>query len=358
MKYPADTYGIEFPVGESQVSRIHRIFLNNDNEKSFEHLTWQYLKAPAGNAYTAFSVSDSKADAAVYSVFKVQAKVYKDIHIAAQSLDTLTDKDHRGKGLFSALASAVFEKCAKDGVAFVYGFPNSNSAHGFFNKLGWKKIGFPPFRIYLSNVLFPLSYFFGRRLYLKNFLFDLYVRWQSRRKKRRFGLHVIDQPGYASNDYDALWGRFAESLPVTLWRSAAYMMWRYRDKPGRAYFHKSVYVNGQVAGLVVYTVLEKHGGKIGYVMDLIFEPNNPAIAEVLLADAVIHMGELRADAILAWADVSFPENKAFVLIPFLKLPRRLQPIKLYFGYRTFGGFSDASITNSDFFVSYADSDTV
>lgn len=351
-------YNLEFPVNDDQVTRISNIFSKNNNEKSFAHLKWQYLNAPGGGAYTAFSVSHDGTDAAVYSVFKVKVKINERHGIASQSLDTLTDQGHRGKGLFSGLAEAVFERCEEDGVAFVYGFPNASSAPGFFNKLRWKKIGSPPFRVYLNNIFYPISYLVGKNIYIINILFYLYVLAKISYLRMRTGVVVVDEVGYQLAGYDSLWEKFSRNLPVSLWRSADYMHWRYQEKPGKSYFHKSVCMDGKVIGLVVYTVLAKHGGKVGYVMDLIFDPDKPMIGELLLAESVKHMSDLHVDAILAWADKSFSVNKAYVSLAFLTLPRRLQPIKLYFGYRAFGSIANAEIKKSDFYVSYADSDTV
>lgn len=351
-------YDLEFPVKENQVYRIFNIFKKNNNEKSIKNLEWQYLLPPGGGSCTAISVDSDGVDAAVYSVFKVLVKVNEDIKIACQSLDTLTDINHRGRGQFNNLANAIFKKLKNDEVLFVYGFPNSNSAHGFFNKLGWSKIGYPPFRLYLNNVLFPLSYVFKQRLFARNYpclLFLMYKSW-CLRKKNNF--QVKKNIEFNSIEYDKLWKKFSAELPVTIWRNGEYMCWRYQKKPNRFYHYLSVYSGEKLAGVIVFTMLEKHGGKIGYVMDLIYNPSNYAAGLFLLIEALKKMNTENVDAVLAWADMSFSVNKPYFTSCFFKLSRRLQPIKLYFGYKFLDLMDKNSFGKSDFYVSYADSDTV
>src|SRR5699024_1108381 len=65
----------------------------------------------------------------------------------SQSLDTLVAPEARGQGLFNKLASQVYDEAKNRDIAFVYGFPNGNSAHGFFNKLGWVNLDPVPFLV-------------------------------------------------------------------------------------------------------------------------------------------------------------------------------------------------------------------
>src|SRR4249919_157587 len=97
-------FSVEFPEGDKLVERIARIFKENGNEKSVEHLAWQYLSNPGGGCYSAIAVSENGKDAAVYSLFKVKAKYQGKVTTVCQSLDTLTGSDFRGMGLFSLLA--------------------------------------------------------------------------------------------------------------------------------------------------------------------------------------------------------------------------------------------------------------
>lgn len=348
-------FSIARPVDDEMVARVGDIFACNDNPKSSAHLSWQYLHSPAGQGYTSVSVSDSGDDAAIYSVFKVKAKVDGVLVDACQSLDTLTDKNYRGMGLFSKLAKDVYRRSDEDGVRMTYGFPNSSSGPGFFGKLGWIKLGFPPFLFFMNNLLFPLARATGKRFFLRNHVFLLVVmvtRWLSRNDTWR----LAEKPDF-SPAYDVLWQAVSEQFNTCVWRDGDYMRWRYLGKPGCQYRYLSLYEGDGLIGVLVYVVLEKHGGKIGYVMDLVVMPGKKAAARYLLASGVQAMSSAGVDVVLAWSAAGSVTRPAYSSLLFLPMPRRVQPIKLFFGYRPGPGMK-RPLSPDDFFVSYADSDTV
>jgi hypothetical protein len=68
-------------------------------------------------------------------------KVDNEIKLVLQSGDTITNENHRKKGLFIRLAEETYQYAESENFEYVFGFPNKNSAHGFFQKLGWEKLG-------------------------------------------------------------------------------------------------------------------------------------------------------------------------------------------------------------------------
>lgn len=350
-------YQIDFPEQDVLIDRIGNIFSSNANPKKLSKLKWQYLCAPGGKSYSAFAVSGTGADAAVYSVFGVKAKINGQLGLVCQSLDTLTDRDHRGKGLFTKIAQSTFQKCDEDGVNFVYGFPNSSSAPGFFNKLGWEEIGFPPFLFYLNNLLYPLSYVLKKEgFYLKNyfFVFLLWLKLLFSSKKNNYTF--IDEFDFSSQ-YDGIWEKFSASINTCIWRDSHYMKWRYLQRPESDYLFKSVYQNNTLIGVVVYLCVEKHGGRVGYIMDIIYDPDHEAAAKLLNTYALLDLVKKRVDIVLAWSSRDFFVNRVFSSTLFFPMPRKIQPIKLFFGYRP-NEISPIKQTKKDFYLSYADSDTV
>lgn len=84
--------------------------------------------APSGNT----------VPAAYYGVFPCAARFGADEVSCAQSGDTMTHPDHRGKGLFITLALQSYELARQSGIQFVFGFPSPPSYPGFAKKLDWK----------------------------------------------------------------------------------------------------------------------------------------------------------------------------------------------------------------------------
>lgn len=83
------------------------------------------------------SYAEDGVPAAYYGVFSARLNVNGTTVQGAQSGDTATHSQHRGKGLFTTLAQATYQLAAQEGVKVVYGFPNSNSYPGFVKKLNW-----------------------------------------------------------------------------------------------------------------------------------------------------------------------------------------------------------------------------
>jgi GNAT superfamily N-acetyltransferase len=59
---------------------------------------------------------------------------------AVRAVDTATHPDHQGRGLFTAMTLAALDRCADDGVAFVFNTPNDKSRPGYL-KMGWQVVG-------------------------------------------------------------------------------------------------------------------------------------------------------------------------------------------------------------------------
>ena len=347
-------YIIDRTSREEAISRIGKLFTQNNNEKDKNHLIWQYIK-PQFGSLTSISVDEHGNDAAVYSVFKVKAKINSAMGFAYQSLDTLTDTNHRGKGLFRKLADDVYDQCDLKDNSIVYGFPNDSSGPVFFSKLGWQKLGYPPFVIYINNLFFPLVYLTKKNFFLQNTLFKLFIKKSISKLSKKTG-YLINSNNDFSTDYDNLWKLFSAEIKTTIWRDSQYMNWRYKEKPNKKYQYLSIYKDDFLIGKSIFIIEKKHNGNIGYVMDIICDPNHKFAGELLLKKTTLEMIEQKADVILAWIPSNHQLSKVYKKTNFIKLPRKAQPIKLFFGYKT--NNNNIEIKNSDFFISYSDSDTV
>ncbi|WAT83477.1 GNAT family N-acetyltransferase [Delftia acidovorans] len=342
------------------VRRVGGLFERNGNPKDANHLRWMYIDNSAEGALTNVAVSQSDEDAAVYSVFKVRVVVNGSEMVASQSVDTLTDKNHRGRGLFFKLAEAVYQEADNSGLAFVYGFPNSSSGPVFFSKLGWVESTPPPYLIYPSNLAYPLQRKFKwfPKIRLKNFLFSSLLGVKSL-IGRNSELSIVDIQNFEGDGYSALWKKFSATFDVAVQRDAKYMQWRFINKPGNNYRIVGLLCGEQWLALAVYTVLEKHGGRIGYVMEFIHDPAYEQDAKQLMQHIVRQMNQQGADAILAWNRTTSAGHSIYKSALFMPLPRALQPIKLHFGFRPNPVIAAVdSLATSNFYISYADSDTV
>jgi hypothetical protein len=98
----------------------------------------KYNTAFTGVMYTGYLAYAGDVPTAFYGVIPCFIECDGKPVLAAQSADTMTHPDHRGKGLFIKLAELTYELCYAEEILILFGFPNQNSLPGFVNKLDWQ----------------------------------------------------------------------------------------------------------------------------------------------------------------------------------------------------------------------------
>lgn len=105
---------------------------------STTYLKKKYDTGFAGSKFVGYlAYAQNGEPAAYYGVFPLLIRYRNSNLLAAQSGDTMTHPSHQGKGLFTQLAQTTYDLAKKEGIKFIFGFPNKNSYHGFVKKLGW-----------------------------------------------------------------------------------------------------------------------------------------------------------------------------------------------------------------------------
>ena len=121
----------------------------------------------------------------------------------------------------------------------------------------------------------------------------------------------------------------------------------------------ALYENDQLAGVVVFTLKNKHGGKIGYLMELLYDPKNEKVAKDLLKFCSRTLKKNNADLVLAWC---FDHSFNYTCIRrngYYKFPEKFRPQKLGFITKILNSKNTKDIYNiKNWYISYSDSDTV
>ncbi len=107
---------------------------------SADALAWRYRDNPAGEVVGA-DAWDGPRLAAHYVTCPVEAHIDGRLTKGLLSLNTVTDPDYQGRGLFTRLADATYAQGAAAGYQFVIGVANANSTPGFLRKLGFQDVG-------------------------------------------------------------------------------------------------------------------------------------------------------------------------------------------------------------------------
>ena len=337
-------------------------FAANGAERSRQALTWQYRDNPVGQLWAHLAIAEAATGsgkvaeriAAVYATLPVHVRVGGERRVALQSLDTLTDSAFRGRGLFVKLARSTFVQADQDGLAFVYGFPNKNSAPGFFGKLGWSSLDPLPFLIRPLRSRYIAEKLWGAKAAR---LPDLRLMAPTRRA--RGGERGAQEVTRFDERFTRLWSSFSTRIRVAVERDATYLNWRLIDKPEHHYRRLAIFEGDEVAAFVAFSLKDKHGGRVGSILELMHAPGRAADARRLLELALRELADGGADVALAWCLPHSPNFTTYLRGAFLPFPERMRPIELHFGVRAFDGRTSAIVGDRrNWYISYLDSDTI
>ena len=84
------------------------------------------------------AISENSQPASFYGVILQHAQYNQTVFTIAQSCDSMTHKDHSGQGLFVKVAEATYSFLKKEGINYVYGFPNKAIYDLRKIKLNWE----------------------------------------------------------------------------------------------------------------------------------------------------------------------------------------------------------------------------
>ncbi len=342
---------------DEELEKYRQCFNYNGTGKSLDLLKWQHQQNLQGINSIYYAIDRETQDiAAIYTYLPVVLTCMGKVVNGMQSFDTLTDKRHRSKGLFIKLASKIENEERQKNNELVYGFPNENSVHGFVNKLGFTYFGEVPFII----KPFRISYFI-RKILKKTGGEDVQsnckINFEINPGQNK--LFEIKEISEFDKKYDALYDKISSLIAIGVNRDSAYMNWRYKAKPGENYARYGIYSNDQLAGVIVFTLKDKHGGKIGYLMEFLYDPENEKAGKELLKFCKRILRRNKADLILGWCfDHSF-NFSCLQKSGFFKFPKKLRPQKLGFITKTLNSNNSKDIYDiKNWYLSYSDSDTV
>jgi hypothetical protein len=118
---------------------ILKLYKETSNyDKHLDFVEKKYNTSVYNCANIGYLAFENNNVAAYYGVFPIRLTYKGTNYLAAQSGDTLTHPNYQKKGLFIHLAQLTYQLAEKEGIQFVFGFPNKNSFPGFQKKLNWE----------------------------------------------------------------------------------------------------------------------------------------------------------------------------------------------------------------------------
>ena len=260
------------------------------------------------------------------------------IHVGHRAIDSFVSSDMRGKGIFTRLARAYHDHAVRSGVGLIWGFPNDNAAHAWFQNLAWHEHGQLPFLIK------PLrAGYFLRRLGLS---FDF-----SLGKERNEDLSPIDKIGDWA---DTLWSNVSAKIGCATIRNARYLSHRLLDAPQASSYRIVADTDPRTPSIVATRDARKHGGHIAYLMEAL---GGDSLADLLRSD-IARLRDTGVELVLAWSYPWSPSYRVLRRAGFIPLPEPLRPIRLWFGTQPLVPAAACANARAQWYLSYLDSDTV
>lgn len=341
---------------DEELEKYRECFLANGSEKSLQLLKWFHKKNLPGLQSIYYALTSENEIAAIYTYLPVRLKLMDQTAIAMQSFDTLTDYRHRGKGLFIKLATKLEKEESAKEIELVYGFANENSVNGFIKKLGFTYFGDVPFLI----KPFRIGYFIKKALLKnKNETGESNCLIEAPKKLLFKNNIVIEEIKEFDTGYDKLWQKIKPHISIGINRDSAYMNWRYVEKPGENYMRYGFYKTGNLEAVIIFTLKNKHDGKIGYLMEILHAPESKKEGLQLLKFGTKILKKNKADVALAWCLPNSYNYNCHEKAGFYKFPEKFRPLKLSMIVKKLNTTHENEIYNvKNWFFSYSDSDTV
>jgi hypothetical protein len=326
-----------------------------------DYYRWLYFDNPVGQLLVDIAIDTSAAPeriAAVYASLPNRFVVGGRDVLGIQSLDSLTDYDYRKRGLFVKLAESLYARSESMGTAFVYGFPNDNSAPLFWRYLRWRKMD--PLPLLIRPLRLKQRYLARSRHRLQQMMRlvpDLPLP-VPRLRRLPNGDAIEPLVGPFDAAFDQLWARFAKGIGIAVVRRQDYLNWRLKAAPHQTYRTLTYKRSGRLIGFVSYCTAARDGAVIGRIMELIEDPLFPDVGAALLGVALRDLAHAGCEAALAIVFPHSPTRAAFNRHVFLQPPQRLLSGH-HFGARriTWAGSPDPENVN-DWYISYCDLDTL
>lgn len=324
----------------------------HEKNKSLQHLEWQFIDGGVFPNSTMFINPETDKAIGVCAAISSPFKLGDQTVIGQQGLDLLVDSSQRNQGLSVKMSLGMQQDAIDDNMALVYSFPNGNSVHALKKYLKWEILGTVPFLVK------PLkSQYFTKKIKFLKFLPNINTSLGLRPNTK--GITITEKKEFP-NEVDRVWKRFSQDINVALHRSQKYLNWRFIDKPNEDYKILHAYdADEKYLGFIVYSVKNKHKGRIGYVMEFIYDLDHPKAGTALLYEATKRIKATGADCVLTWCLENSPNLQEYKKRRFFNLPNKLRPMEINFAASCLTEDKKDMIYNRDsWYLSYADSDTV
>ena len=272
-------------------------YYGRPSKASKDKWSWQYERNPMreGAGFDTWIVKDGDTIIAQRPTMPTSLKVGDAYHHANYLTDFLVHPDYRDQGL-----GTLLQRGTVGGVDICVSLDASMRSRTIFGKLGFTWLGEVPRFVRVCD---PAPYVADR---LGNWtqgvapLLRAGWNWKHRGDREPATGLEIEPVTEFGTDFDALWERISPHYPVIARRDSASLNWRYVAAPAET----SILVarrGGEIAGYVVYRVLESGNRKRGFICDLLVSPDDNDSLLALIRRVIMCLREQDVQAVDTYA---------------------------------------------------------
>jgi GNAT superfamily N-acetyltransferase len=113
----------------------------SDDDRYRAFFEWKHRRNPFGSSPTWVALDEGRL-VGFRTLLRWEFTRGDEVVTAVRAVDTATDPDHQGRGIFRRLTLRAVDELRDEGVGFVFNTPNDQSRPGYL-KMGWVVVGRP-----------------------------------------------------------------------------------------------------------------------------------------------------------------------------------------------------------------------
>lgn len=241
------------------------------NRRTLANWYWKYTETnPAGKALV--WVADHKEQmVAHFAAVPYRLKTFDEELLASHSIGALVEEKYQNRGLLKVVGDKLMEDLKAKNISYTWGFPNRRAYE--FEKMA-----------------------FGYGDLLN---FDEWVL-PGKDLKRREPPLSFQKVTVFTQAFDELWERCSPGYDVAVRRDAAYLNWRYLERPDWWYFPYAVVEDNQVKGYVVLKLYREENLLRGHIVDIFAAKDDEETLSQLIDGGLNFFAEQGVDDVMIW----------------------------------------------------------
>lgn len=242
------------------------------NRRTLQNWYWKYTdRNPAGESIIWVAEHQDKI-VAHFAAVPYRLKAFDQEVAASHSIGALVEVKYQNRGLLKLVGDKMLANLGERDIYFTWGFPNQRAYQFEKQALGYHDlINFDQWTIAKDKLQ-------------RNDPYDLDFR-----KITHFG-----------QEFDRLWETCSKGYNVAIKRDAAYLNWRFMQRPDWFYYPFALYEADELKGYVVLKCYREEGILRGHIVDIFAARDDRNTLSRLIDGGMGYLAEQAVDEILVW----------------------------------------------------------